>query len=343
MKRLVSFLLFCLCVSSALLAQTLKTLPLPTGSFQVGIAKYDLNDPNRKQIEYPKGRLIPIEVYFPMGVGKPTQHSKIYEDRSPQIWPPLEVEVYGQQADISRLSPQKKHPLILLNHGDAVAMTDYAAIAEDLASQGYVVVAIQHQLKTDPAEPAFWNERSISKYGNVIDNLLYVYEWLKENQTSLFKDNIDFNKVGFIGHSMGGNSLLLFANRASNILKKKQSGSLLPHGDNQAFKEAIIVLDSGGFPFPSTHEYPLFLLFAEEKEEYQKKSGAYEAMVKAGHKVKYYKGAKHVSFMDHGYVDPKNPLNPNEHYFNGSVEERKAFFDLLRQDIRTFLKDNGIQ
>ena len=46
--------------------------------------------------------------------------------------------------------------------------------------------------------------------------------------------------------------------------------------------------------------------------------------------------------MDHGYVDPKNPLNPNEHYFHGTLEERKAFFDQLRLDIRNFLKDNGI-
>ena len=274
MKRLISFLFFCLSVSCLLSAETLKSLPLPTGPFLVGIAKFDLNDPNRKQIEYPKGRLIPIEVYFPMGMGKPLLHAKIFEDRTSQKWPRLEVEVYGQQADISTLSAQKKHPVILLNHGDTVAMTDYAALAEDLASQGYVVVAMQHQLKTDPEEPPFWNERSISKYGNVIDNILYVFEWLKENQTSLFKDNIDLNKVGLMGHSMGGNSLLLFANRAANILKKKQSTALLPHTDNQGVKEAIIVLDPGGFPFPSTHQYPLFLLFAEEKEGYQKKSGA---------------------------------------------------------------------
>ena len=39
-----------------------------------------------------------------------------------------------------------------------------------------LVVAIQHQLKTDSDEPKFWKERSISRYGKVIDSMLYVFE-----------------------------------------------------------------------------------------------------------------------------------------------------------------------
>jgi hypothetical protein len=51
---------------------------------------------------------------------------------------------------------------------------------------------------------------------------------------------------------------------------------------------------------------------------------------------------KHISFMDHGYVDPVNPFDPEEHYFNGTLEERKAFFNQIRKDIREFLKEHGI-
>lgn len=321
--------------------ETLKSLPEPTGPYIVGIAKYDLTDPYRKEIEYPKGRLIPIQIYFPMQEGKHVIHSKIFENRVPGPWKPLAVEVYGQKADISSLIAGS-HPVILLNHGDTVAMTDYASIAEDLASNGYIVVTIQHQLKTDPEAPKFWNERSVSKYGKIIDNNLYVFEWLKDNQKTLFNNNIDLNRIGLIGHSMGGNSLLLFANRASNTFKKKESKTLLPHDKQTDVKEAIIVLDTGGFPYPHHNQYPLFLLLSEEREDYQKKSGSYDEMIKIGHKVQYYKGSIHISFMDHGYVNPTNPVNPNEQYFNGTLEERKAFFDQMRQDIRDFLKKNGI-
>lgn len=118
---------------SAASTETLKSLPEPTGPYIVGIAKYDLTDPYRKEIEYPKGRLIPIQIYFPMQEGKHVIHSKIFENRVPGPWKPLAVEVYGQKADISSLIAGS-HPVILLNHGDTVSMTDYASIAEDLAS-----------------------------------------------------------------------------------------------------------------------------------------------------------------------------------------------------------------
>lgn len=322
-------------------AETLKSLPEPTGPYQIGIAKYDLTDKYRKELEYSSGRLIPIQIYFPMQKGKNSLHSKIFEERTLGQWKPLDVEVYSQKAELSSLIAGK-HPVIFLLHGNTVAMTDYASIGEDLSSNGYIVVTIQNQLNTDPSEPNFWNERSISKYGNVIDNTLYVFEWLKDNQQKLFDNKIDLNRIGLIGHSMGGNSLLLFANRASNIFKKKELDSLLPHSNPKDVKEAIIVLDTGGFPYPSHNQYPLFLLLSEARENYQKKSGAYGEMIKIGHKVRYYKGSKHISFMDHGYVDPVNPFDPNEHYFNGTLEERKAFFDQIRKDIREFLKEHGI-
>jgi hypothetical protein len=104
----------------------------------------------------------------------------------------------------------------------------------------------------------------------------------------------------------------------------------------------LIFLNTGGFPYPSHNQYPLFLLLSEKREAYHKKTGAYDEMIKIGHKVRYYKGSKHISFMDHGYVDPVHPLDPNEHYFDGTLEERKAFFNQIRNDIREFFKENGI-
>lgn len=343
MNRFIFLAIFIIvAISNLAFAETLKSLPEPTGPYQVGISKYDLSDKHRKELKYPNGRLIPVQIYFPMEKGKHSLHPKIFEERTPGKWKPLDVEVYGQKADLSSLIAGK-HPVIFLLHGNTVAMTDYASIAEDLTSNGYIVVAIQHQLNTGPDEPKFWNERSISKYGNVIDNTLYVFEWLKDNQENLFNNKINLNRIGFIGHSMGGNSLLLFANRASNVFKRKEHDTLLPYNNPKDVKEAIIVLDTGGFPYPYHNQYPLFLLLSEEREDYQKKTGAYDEMIKIGHKVHYYKGSKHISFMDHGYIDPVNPFDPNQHYFNGTLEERKDFFDQIRKDIREFLKENGIK
>jgi hypothetical protein len=83
-------------------------------------------------------------------------------------------------------------------------------------------------------------------------------------------------------------------------------------------------------------------LLAEEREADQRKSGTFHDMIQKGHKVHYYKGSKHISFMDHGYVNPRNPFNAGEAYFNGSLKQRKVFVDQVRRDIRQFLHANGV-
>lgn len=321
--------------------KTLRTLPLPTGSYRVGVVQYDLVDPDRVEVAHPSGRLVPIQIYFPLREGPHLLSDKLFETRTAGEWPPLEVQVYSHPADLSSLDRRIIHPIVFLNHGDTVAMTDYGYLAEELASHGYVVIAIQHQLKADPQEPTFWKERTVSRYGRVIENILFVFEWLKASQVTLFQDAIDLKKVALVGHSMGGNALLLLANRASNCFKDKCS-TLLPHLDATEVKEAIVVLDPGGFAYPSHNHYPLFLLLSEEREQYQKESGTYGDMIEAGHKVNYYRGSKHISFMDHGWVNPPHPLNSGESYFNGTLEERQIFFNQVRRDIREFLIECGI-
>lgn len=41
-----------------------NSIPTPTGPYLVGYEKYDLNDPSRKEIDYPDGRLVPIRIYY---------------------------------------------------------------------------------------------------------------------------------------------------------------------------------------------------------------------------------------------------------------------------------------
>lgn len=315
----------------------LNALPLPTGPYLIGTEKYDLYDPYRREVEFPEGRLIPIQIYFPTHKGTHGLYPKIFEDRAPGPWDPLQVKVHSEKRDLSHLAGGI-HPVILLNHANTAALTDYTIIAEDLSSHGYVVVSIQHQLRSDPQDPPFWRGNSISRNASVIDNLLYVFEWLKESESPLFGNKIDLKRIGLIGHSMGANSLLLLANRNLPTFKKDQRAALLPRIDQENVCECMILMEPTGFPYPLHDRYPLFFLLAQERELYQKQSGCYDKMVRAGHAVKYYKGSTHISFMDHGYVNPLNTIHPEERYFIGTLEERMAFFEEMRNDIRAFLK-----
>jgi hypothetical protein len=61
---------------------TFKSVPIPTGVYQVGTSRYDLEDPYRKDLRFPAGRLIPIQIYFPMKKGLHTTRPKIFEERA---------------------------------------------------------------------------------------------------------------------------------------------------------------------------------------------------------------------------------------------------------------------
>lgn len=123
-------------------ADSLTVLPEPTGPYCIGIAKYDLEHIYRKDLLFPQGRLIPIQIYFPTQKGNHDAYQKTFEKRA-ALGPfeLLNVEVHSQTTDISFLA-NSEHPLIFLNHGSCVAMTDYAFLTEDLSSHGYVVISI---------------------------------------------------------------------------------------------------------------------------------------------------------------------------------------------------------
>lgn len=316
---------------------SLVTLPKPTGPYRIGTAKYDLEDAFRKCFQFPQGRLIPIQIYFPMEQGSHSIYPKIFEERAALgSFEPLNVNGHSQSADPSLLIGGK-HSVVIINHASYVAMTDYAFLAEDLASHGYIVISIQHDLKSDENGPAFWEGRSCTRNAKVVDNILYVYEWLKTVQATLFNDKINLKRVGLIGHSLGGNSLLLLLN-----FQKDTLSTLLPRADQKDVKECLVLMETTRFSVPLNSRYPLFFLLTEERKTYQKETGCDEQMAQAGHKVCYYKGSTHISFMDHACVNPQRHMYFEEKYFNGTLEERKVFFETVRKDIRSFLYESGV-
>lgn len=322
------------------MSQPDQSVPVPTGPHQVGLTKYDLIDPYRKDLTFSEGRLIPIQIYFPLQKGTHIAYPKIFEDRA-SLGPftPLNANGYSRSVNLSLLEGTN-HPVIFVNHASYVAMTDYAFIAEELSSHGYVVVSIQHDLQIDQEGPQFWDGRSCAKYSNVIDNILYVFEWLKLQQKTLFNEKINLKRAGFIGHSLGGNSLLLWVNRTLAAFRQNSGSRLLSREDQSDVKECMVLMETTRFSFPFSNHYPLFFLFTEDKETPQKETGYYEQMIKSGHKVSYYNGSTHISFMDHGYCNPPLTEGIDKAYFNGSTTARIKFFAKLRNDVLNFLNTN---
>ncbi len=312
----------------------LHQLPVPTGPYQVGIKPFDLIDQGRREPEYPEGRLVPIWVYFPKQEGPQIPCSKFLEERaldtfdSLTTWKNLNVEVFGKKEnDLGFLKNTKKHPIIFLNHGNGCLLSDLAYIAEDLASHGYIVIAIQHQLKHD-------KETNLIKFSRVINNMRFVFDWLKKKNENEFYNSINLERVGCIGYSMGANSVVLLASNGYG----KPSATLFPH-ETKNSKECIVAIDPQLFPFPLNNNYPTFILFAEKRQLEQKNSGELDFMKRLGHKFVYYKHTYHGSFVDAAYFNIECPLSPQMGWFYGDTDERIKFFDQVRSDIRVFLQE----
>lgn len=103
-----------------------------------------------------------------------------------------------------------------MNQGDAY-FADYPYLLEALAKNGYLVVSIQHELKTDellsrelPAKKfrmENWKQGS-ANIGYVINQIKTKYPKLK------------FDKLILMGHSNGGDQSALFANQHPELVDK---------------------------------------------------------------------------------------------------------------------------
>ena len=108
-------------------------------------------------------------------------------------------------------------PLILFSHGFGVSRSNYTSILEDLASNGFIVAAIDHPASglailpdgrvvtfvPDPLGPDGKTD-AMMKDASFVLNVL-----LDENQEAgRFAKRIDAQRIGMFGHSLGGAAAL---------------------------------------------------------------------------------------------------------------------------------------
>jgi predicted peptidase len=112
-----------------------------------------------------------------------------------------------------------KQQIVVFSHGyyqnGAGSNRKYSYITEKLASEGYFVASIQHELPTDSlisktgipqiVRRPFWDRGA--------DNILFVIEQLKQSNPDL-----DFKHITLIGHSNGGDMTALFPQKYPDVV-----------------------------------------------------------------------------------------------------------------------------
>ena len=127
---------------------------------------------------------------------------------------------------IAIYQPKDKNKLnnipILLSHGygknnGSDYLNAYTYLTEFLASQGYFVVSIQHELKSDEplAMHGVLKETRMPSWERGVLNMQFVLQEIKNEYPEL-----KFDELALIGHSQGGDMVALFAQEHPEIVKK---------------------------------------------------------------------------------------------------------------------------
>ena len=217
-------------VSPAAAADTVPYLPSPTGHQPVGVTSLYLKDTSRPDpwVSSVNYRELMVSVFYPAtsGHGPTKQYMTPLESErnlEGQGIPGLPLDILSTvrtNAVVDARPAGRPHslPLIVLSPGWTQPRATFTALAEDLASHGYVVVAIDHTYEnrattfpdghvTDCAacavddQPGFWEKFTQVRTADtsfVLDQLTGPHP--KWRGSAL----IDPQRIGMTGHSAGG-------------------------------------------------------------------------------------------------------------------------------------------
>src|ERR1700682_1964254 len=233
------------------------TLPTPTGAFAVGRALYDWADEDTLDT-LPPGpgikRELLVWIWYP-GVAGPSAAIDDYL-RAPvrtaverqtgvlltQFLTRDRSKVHPHSLRDADLSPQQRsYPVVIMRAGASLEVWNYSALAEDLASHGYVVVGFDAPYRTFTVVfpdgrvmrriPENNPELCLEKMGPERDrcatklltawtaDIAFVLDRLERLNTSdasgKFKGRLDMTRVGVFGHSFGGAAAALFCHEDS--------------------------------------------------------------------------------------------------------------------------------
>lgn len=128
---------------------------------------------------------------------------------------PVELAI-SRRAELKAMFGFKPR-VAIISHGNTVKNTEYGFVGDVLATQGYLVAAIQHDLPGDPplSMQGFPYVGRLPSYQRAEKNILFAIEEIKK----VYPDP-DFKTVTMFGHSQGGDIAMYFAGHHPDLVTK---------------------------------------------------------------------------------------------------------------------------
>jgi dienelactone hydrolase len=219
------------------MAQQKIQLPLPSGLYKVGVSTHFLKDTSRDHNEE-IGRPLLVRIYYP-SVEEQKEYPSYLSDTM-RLYKEKILRTYNVSSeDLEYLDEIKdwampdapinkkdlSFPVLFFSPGFFMAAQLYSSLIEEMASQGYVVVTINH---TDACWPVMFPDGSspiiLPELENIFSNkerscmetfdmtqntwvqdVEFVLSWLR-NQT--LTKYFDLSAMGIFGHSFGGSTAI---------------------------------------------------------------------------------------------------------------------------------------
>lgn len=212
------------------MAQETTQLPKPTGTYNVGVSTHFLKDRSRQN------RPLLIRMYYP-SVEIPKEYPPYLSDTmhlykqkifntykvSPQELEYLDKIRDWAMPDAPMDTENPPFPVLFFSPGFLMAAQLYSSLTEEMASHGYVVVAINH---TDACWPVMFPDGTspaiLPELANVFSNkkrsCLQTFDmtqeiWIKDVECVLswlrshpLTTSLDLSRMGIFGHSFGGST-----------------------------------------------------------------------------------------------------------------------------------------
>ncbi len=129
----------------------------------------------------------------------------------------IPITFYSPKADVKKLTQK----VVIFSHGYSEnrlgANKAYSYLTEELASKGYFVVCVQHELPTDDLLPTKGIPQIVRRpfWERGCENILFVINELKKTNPEL-----DYKHLILIGHSNGGDISVLFTHKYPQLVDK---------------------------------------------------------------------------------------------------------------------------
>jgi predicted dienelactone hydrolase len=176
------------------------------GMYDVGVKTIEITNPAQfnPATQTSEDRQLTVEVWYPTN-GNTKSKKTSYEDETRSgIKFSIQADAF-RDAPVYKAENENKFPLVVISHGYTGYRTIMYYLAEHLASNGYVVAAIDHTDSTN-AEVDMKNS-PFSGFFSTLLNRSRDQQFTLNHFTSsqnFVSASIDKNKAGLIGYSMGG-------------------------------------------------------------------------------------------------------------------------------------------